>query len=434
MTQKPRFHPADPLSVGATLFGRLNAKMFEAPTLATNDSFLRATLLPLAQQSPGGMPEGDIRIVRRDRHISMMTFALFCDGALVQKLSLNHEGTVRHLWREGDAWVTNSRGVFSHHGLYDDLDPAAAAAATLPNVFAFVRPRVADSLLQAAALASAHHRAGRTSVPVYTPPTRTIFDPFWAHEQLGVTTERVARTDRCHVVMGRAGLANHGQINRALRTIFGRRDRARALSFAPKTRGPLYVSFDVEKMRWLNAVDVIDAFLQTLAENDERVSAVIVNGMTAPFDGAPPDFFDEVRAQEAVLIADLARRQPALSIMHLFGQTMRQKVEAVRAASFFITPAGSADYLPGGLKIPGVIVGNPIRLAMPREISNRNAVDVPHDLIAMEERPTGAMLHAWTERDNWKDYAIDPAPFARFAFNHYRTHVMMPAAAQDTTP
>jgi hypothetical protein len=192
----------------------------------------------------------------------------------------------------------------------------------------------------------------------------------------------------------------------------------------------LAVSLDLEKRVWVEQVEALAEVLGLLLAHHPRVE-LLVNGMTATVAQPPTDPFADIAARELEAMAVIAARLPGpVTLRHLHGQTLLEKCAALRQASYFIGPVGSASLLPLALGLPGLVYGNREAMRSVRwmfEPRDRLAM-LPLELVQPVAAALGMRSYKWARGLQSGSYSIQPAAFLAHVAAELRRLSLLPPA------
>lgn len=364
--------------------------------------------------------EPGVRILRRDTIPGEIAFVLLRRDSVLRvgarrpqyrfNWSLKRDGEVV---REAPGWVVSKP---------DLLDPVAAmeAEAVQPVVHGSFVNRVWDSFIVAMTMAHYAARAGMREIIVDPQKGRCMVDPHVPLAKLGVSCLPVP--DGAAAV---GHLVRHLPSERPLADL-----RSLAESVLPTAQPDacdIFVSFELEKKRWLEQGQALADAINALIEVGRAPERIVVNGMTAPFDapqkGSFLKVFSEIQKAEENLIDEVRNRliRP-LGIDWLYGQRFFDKAERMRRVGYFLAPGGSASLIANVMGIPGVSYGNSDRLRWVLWPDGQQTLRLPADMVEdrFEAEATGLKRgrRKVVEPMRSVGYSIDPGAFAQFVRAH----------------
>ena len=395
-------------------------------TMATHGEAMRtlAALADLPDSLAAAFLVPDARIVRRDSGIHRIAFLLRHGDDCLRLDADRTSGAVTFAAaKDGALHGERPLGFPSLAAALDIGDPwQGAADPALPVVHVFGNHRIWDAYLQVVRAGMGEERHGRTLL-AYRVPGMAVVDPatlLAGHMTVALADE--AALPGAHHIQALAELNAEAGV---------RRYGAALMPPQHADADALFVSFELEKQQWLEQVPGIAGVLNRAHKTGTGFRRLLVNGMTAPWDGRPAGFFPPIEAAEREMIGRLEERLVApVEVVWMFGWTFAEKLAATRGARFAVAPIGSASLMPNVMGVPGVAYSNRDRIGWIRWLDNERMRRVPATMLNDREEVEGLGRLRANRATPRVSYSIRPADFVPFAMRHYRaTAAFAPADA-----
>lgn len=217
-------------------------------------------------------------------------------------------------------------------------------------IICFAHARPLDSLQETVGSAVYAAELGVNLSKVSVDFESTFFDPISIFEAVGVQVQLCGKKAPSGHHIRRIRRNFHSEDREIFRAVFG--------ELTPNA-SHIFLTVEAEKRIWKEQDEAVPQLLSRIRSNVGTPLTVIVNGMTSPFGGSPPDKFESIFQFETDIVDRIRARSPAdTSFVRAFGLTIRQKLALARTCAFSIGPVGSGSIVPIILGMPGISYHN----------------------------------------------------------------------------
>lgn len=289
----------------------------------------------------------------------------------------------------------------------------------LDVILCFDHPRPLDSLKQILCAAVVAKEDSEVRYHAYVDYNRVFFEPDEIFKSLGIELDVEKEPDfgKYHVV-------------RRIYRNFRRDDR----QYFPKMFGErqskpshIFISLEAEKRVWKEQEEGLAGFLNAVREKVGEPLRVLVNGMTASYNGYVPASFKDIDEREVEIIEQLKKLGPADTVFErVFGETVQAKIEAARSCSFYAGPLGTAAMVASLLGMPGITFHNTHFIKAVRAIDPQGSRRIDPDHI--ENLPDQLGVAPKFDELQTISYSIDPEYFIETARTQFVRTVLSPQA------
>lgn len=368
-------------------------------------------------------------VIRCDQGIHQVGFALLSgdDRLVVYGNRLDDAVTFAALC-EGNPTGSRPRDLNVAKVLGELADPwRDGSARALPVLHVFSQHRIWDGYLQAATLGISEEALGTRELAYELVPGKTVVDPrVLIGKRFSMVPPGPDAMEGAHIVQALAEMRQTPAIGEYA-----------AAELPPRHADPdaLFVSLELERTQWVEQGRAIAAFLNRAHRVGLGFPRVLVNGMTAPYDGRPEAFFETIEEVEREVVAWIAEEvvYPAtFETMH--GRTFAEKVEAVRGVRFAIAPISSASLIVNLMGVPCVTYSNQARAEFMSWSDAPTTARLPAEIIKDRIDVSGYGRALENQVHPRVSYSILPKDFVPFAMRHMRRSGAIPEGAVERAP